>query len=72
MFEIHKKIVTDENARPIAVQIDYADWLEIERRLAASSNGGDSPPSTPAGDKRRTLGRIEGEPLSETIIHDRR
>lgn len=34
MNAIRKKIVTDENARPVAVQIDYADWLEIERALA--------------------------------------
>jgi hypothetical protein len=23
--------VTDENMKPIAVQIDYADWLKIEK-----------------------------------------
>ena len=34
MAEVHKKLVTDEHNRPIAVQIDYADWLEIEKRLA--------------------------------------
>ena len=33
-MEIHKKLVTDEHLRPIAVQIDYADWLEIEEALA--------------------------------------
>ena len=26
-------LVSDESQRPIAVQIDYADWLEIERSL---------------------------------------
>jgi len=31
--KIVKKIVTDENHQPVAVQIDYADWLEIERLL---------------------------------------
>jgi len=30
---IRKRIVTDEDSRPIAVQIDYEDWLEIERLL---------------------------------------
>jgi len=30
---IRKKIVTDEGSRPVAVQIDYEDWLEIERLL---------------------------------------
>lgn len=33
MNAIRKKIVTDEDSRPIAVQIDYEDWLEIERLL---------------------------------------
>lgn len=30
---IRKHIVTDEHNRPVAVQIAYEDWLEIERRL---------------------------------------
>lgn len=30
---IHKHIVRDENERPVAVQVDYATWLEIERVL---------------------------------------
>jgi len=33
MYAIRKKIVTDENSRPVAVQIDYEDWLKIERLL---------------------------------------
>lgn len=33
MRTIRKKVVTDETMKPIAVQIDYADWLEIERAL---------------------------------------
>jgi len=33
MPRIRKKIVTDEAQQPIAVQIDYADWLKIERAL---------------------------------------
>jgi hypothetical protein len=33
MQRIRKKIVTDEAKQPIAVQIDYADWLKIERSL---------------------------------------
>jgi hypothetical protein len=36
MRAIGKKIVTDESSRPIAVQIDYEDWLEIERSLSLS------------------------------------
>jgi hypothetical protein len=33
MQRIRKKIVTDEAKQPIAVQIDYTDWLKIERSL---------------------------------------
>jgi hypothetical protein len=33
MHVIRKSIVSDESQRPIAVQIDYADWLDIERSL---------------------------------------
>jgi hypothetical protein len=33
MRKIKKKILTDKAERPIAVQIDYTDWLEIERTL---------------------------------------
>ena len=33
MHKIGKKIIKDESQRPVAVQIDYSDWLEIERRL---------------------------------------
>lgn len=37
MRTIRKRIVTDENSRPVAVQIDYEDWLEIERLLGLQS-----------------------------------
>jgi hypothetical protein len=33
MQRIRKKIVTNEAKQPIAVQIDYTDWLKIERSL---------------------------------------
>jgi len=33
MHRIRKRVVTDEAQRPIAVEIDYADWLKIERSL---------------------------------------
>ena len=38
MHAIRKSIVTDEASHPIAVQIDYADWLEIERSLNLPSD----------------------------------
>ena len=37
MRTIRKKIVTDESSRPVAVQIDWADWLEIEKSLSPST-----------------------------------
>jgi hypothetical protein len=33
MKSIHKKMVHDEQMRPVAVQVDYADWLQIEKLL---------------------------------------
>jgi hypothetical protein len=36
MSSIRKKILTDENSRPVAVQIDWADWLEIEKSMGES------------------------------------
>ena len=35
MQRIRKKILTDAAQRPVAVEIDYEDWLEIERTLGA-------------------------------------
>lgn len=37
MFAIHKTIVTNSVMQPVAVQIDYADWLKIEQFLAQFS-----------------------------------
>jgi hypothetical protein len=37
VFEIHKRLVTDENMKPIAVQIDYGDWLRIEKAMGIQS-----------------------------------
>ncbi len=47
MNAIRKKIVTDEDARPVAVQIDYEDWLEIERLLEKQQ-----PEEKPTGDQQ--------------------
>ncbi|MBF8273938.1 MAG: hypothetical protein HW380_3043 [Magnetococcales bacterium] len=33
MQTIRKQLVTDEEHRPIAVQINYDDWLRIEQQL---------------------------------------
>ena len=50
MFTIHKKILLDEARNPVAVQIDYADWVEIARRLGIEGKTGQS----------TVLGRFEG------------
>jgi len=33
MRKIRRTILTDNAHKPIAVQIEYSDWLEIERTL---------------------------------------
>ncbi|NEO54940.1 MAG: hypothetical protein F6K54_18765 [Okeania sp. SIO3B5] len=38
MRNFKKKIVTDEAMRPVAVLIEYQDWQEIEKLLAASQS----------------------------------
>jgi hypothetical protein len=40
MRTIRKNVVTDEARNPIAVQIAYADWLEIEHALDLREENG--------------------------------
>ena len=49
MQRIRKKIVTDEAKQPIAVQIDYTDWVKIELSL-----------NLPQEDKVTDLSRYHG------------
>ena len=49
---VRKRLVTDEAHRPIAVQIDYDDWLRIERQLKIQA------PSRPAVDLARYAGTV--------------
>lgn len=39
MIPIKKRVLTNDSNQPIAVQVDYADWLEIERILRERANG---------------------------------
>lgn len=57
MTPINKHLVTDEHNNPVAVQIAYSDWLEIERRLGLTTgtNGTGAAPAAP-----RDLGRYAG------------
>jgi hypothetical protein len=59
MRAIRKKIVTDELSRPVAVQIDYEDWLEIERSLIKS-------PTAESGNISRFRGtvRLAEDPIA--------
>lgn len=34
MLNLHKKIVSDDLQQPVAVLIDYQDWLKIEQLLS--------------------------------------
>jgi len=51
MLTIHKKVLLDEAMKPVAVQIDYADWVEIARRLGIQE---------PERGESATLRRFEG------------
>jgi len=42
MLTIHKKVLLDDAMNPVAVQIDYADWVEIARRLEIEPKSGES------------------------------
>ena len=42
MLTIHKKVLLDEAMNPVAVQIDYADWVDIVRRLGIEPTSGES------------------------------
>lgn len=37
ILNIHKKIVSDDLQQPVAVLIDYQDWLKIEQLLNLES-----------------------------------
>lgn len=50
-----KQILTDEQGRPLAVQIAYGDWLAIEQVLA----GRQPESSPPAVDVMRFAGRVK-------------
>ena len=53
MLNIRKRILTDEANRPIAVQIEYADWCKIEEALGG--NGTEKPPT----DLARHIGKLD-------------
>jgi hypothetical protein len=42
MDKLSKSVVYDDAMHPVAVQIAYADWLEVEKRLGID----EAPPGT--------------------------
>jgi hypothetical protein len=42
MPSIHKRVITDEQSRPVSVVIPYQEWLEIEQVLLEQSYGTES------------------------------
>jgi len=68
MSAIRKKILVDDFHCPVAVQIDYADWLVLEQWLAIHPLHGFSDPaltSSPPTDPNRFAGtiRLTEDPL---------
>lgn len=43
MYSLKKSILVDESQEPIAVQIDYRDWLKIERALPGHDDDAETP-----------------------------
>lgn len=58
MKKIRKRIVADEHMQPVAVQIDYADWLELERLLGLQPSGNGAADSG-VRDLNELAGRLE-------------
>ena len=59
MRVIRERLVTDEDLRPVAVQIEYEDRVEIERRLGL----GRAPRETDLASHRGVMALTE-EPLA--------
>jgi hypothetical protein len=57
MRPIRKRVLTDESMQPVAVQIEYADWLEIERLLGLN---GSAPKNGSAAQAAPDLNRFAG------------
>jgi hypothetical protein len=66
VIAIRKKIVTDEDHKPVAVQIDYDDWLEIERLLKLEQ------PEPRRVDLSRFAGKLTMELPEDPVEYQRR
>ncbi|MBA2775344.1 MAG: hypothetical protein H0U31_01285 [Chloroflexia bacterium] len=66
MIVVRKKLVTDEDHQPVAVLIEYEDWLEIERLLGVRE---EKPDST---DLSRFAGKLKMELPEDPVEYQRR
>lgn len=60
-MRVRKRIVTDESQRPVAVQIDYADWLKIERQLDLERPAEKPSEETPLSERAAAAPREQGD-----------
>jgi hypothetical protein len=67
MIVVHKQIITDKKShQPVAVVIDYEDWLEIERLLDVKS---EEPRHTDLSEFR---GKLKMELPEDPVAYQRR
>jgi hypothetical protein len=61
MIDVDTTLITDEDGRPVAVQVPYEDWKRVEAQLSSSDDAheeDDSPPShseEPSSQDERSL-----------------
>ena len=60
MKHIRKHILTDEANQPVAVQIEYQDWLEIEKALATVNGKPASATSLNGGTNKKSPNDFRG------------
>lgn len=70
MHPIRKKILTDESQQPVAVQIEYADWLLLEKWLESQPLNGVPPPATDLNLFAGTLPLREDPLLQQQRLRD--
>jgi hypothetical protein len=64
MDVIRRTIIRDDEQRPIAVHIDYADWLKIEKLLASDPT---AEPRTSSLNSHRGCLKLTEDPLQYQI-----
>ncbi len=72
MLNINKKILTDEAMHPLAVQIDYQDWLIIEQLLSTVDTQAMKPSAVERAQQRVRHYIPAGRSLADELIAERR